>query len=458
MPLVAFWVIYGLTCMIGALLMLGGFHDFNRLYQYFSGTSAAHLTDAQAGVDLLLLFAAPAALWIGYEIGLTCPLPQWAPRLGQRIRSSLADGRVDTPPWFSMLVFYGFAAVAIISIAHSGSLTNVGAWLNYNSWIAAREQAFKNMRFFEFVNIYLLVPVAAAWVVITYRKAGVRGVLLRWLPLLITLGIDVLLFQKKTAIISLMIIMFAWVLAAGPQGRHRVTRRVGMIAFIAITIYIATVVVPVWSKASTASICGISGISCHGTAGVPALAAYTILSPLTRGSAPALYYPVIFPHYHAFYPIKSIFALDILGIGTFPNDNQVVWHFMNPHLPGTTQVPFQFTLFSQGGLQVALIGSLVAGMLLALGWRFVRSGVLPRTWSALAGSMVLLLGVYLGLDSLRNSTLVSYGMVWGVLFIGIALLVVRFGNSGATSSGRIRVPAGQFGARLASRDARAVDG
>ena len=72
--------------------------------------------------------------------------------------------------------------------------------------------------------------------------------------------------------------------------------------------------------------------------------------------------------------------------------------------------------------------------------------------------MVLLLGVYLGLDSLRNSTLVSYGMVWGLLFIGIALLVVRFGNSGATSSGRMRVPAGQFRAWLASRDARAVDG
>jgi hypothetical protein len=427
-PLLVFGITYGLTCLLGAVLMLAGVHDFNVLYRYFSGTPVAHLSDSQALIDLVLLLGAPAALWAGYELGLAARLPSWAPGLGLRVRRDASDGRLDAPSWLPILVFYGFTAVAVISIVHSGSLHSLSAWLNYKSWIAAREQAFQHMRFFQFVNIYILVPLAAAWVVVAYPRPGKLGLLLRWLPLLVTFGIDVLLFQKKTAIVSLLIVMFAWVLAMPPQRRRRVTRGATLTAIATITIYIATVVVPVYSKASNASICGISGITCHGGSGVPAIVAYTVLAPLTRSAAPALYYPLIFPHHHGFYPFRSLFALDILGIGTFPNDNQVVWHFMNPNIAGTTQVPFQFTLYSQGGLATALIGSAMIGLLLALSWRFVRSGTLPRPWSALAGSLALLLAVYLALDSVRNSTLVSYGIGWGVLFIGIAIVAVRFGN------------------------------
>jgi hypothetical protein len=427
--MLAFGIIYVFTCLLGGLVMIVGFHNFDVLYKYFSGTPVARLTGPQRLIDLNLLLSAPALLWVGYELGTRARVPRRAAAIGPRIQRYAGGGRLDTPSWLPPVVFYGLAAIALASIARSGSLRNLSSWLDYSSWIAAREEVFQRMSFFEFVNVYLLVPVAAAWVVITLRRPGVGCLLLRWFPVALTLGIDLLLYQKKTAIISLLIVMFAWVLATGASRGRRAMRGAITTGVLAVIVYLATVVAPVYSKASTASICTVPGIHCDGgSAGIPAIDAYTALAPLTRSSAPALYYPIIFPHHHAYFSVASIFAVDILGIGTFPNDNQVVWHFMNPDIPGTTMVPFQFTLFSQGGLGVALLGSLVIGFLLALAWRFVRSELLPRAWSALLGSMVLLLAVYLALDSLRNSTLVSYGMVWGVLFIGVTAVAVRFVN------------------------------
>src|SRR5439155_24262971 len=46
-------------------------------------------------------------------------------------------------------------------------------------------------------------------------------------------------------------------------------------------------------------------------------------------------------------------------------------------------------------------------------------------WSAMIGSLVILLGVYLAIESPRNSLLVSYGVLWGLLFLGGAALASR---------------------------------
>lgn len=150
-----------------------------------------------------------------------------------------------------------------------------------------------------------------------------------------------------------------------------------------------------------------------------------------RTSAPALYYSVVFPEAHPFY--GPDFGLDIVcskRIGCsglrMPDDNLVVWDYMNPALGGgSVTAPFQFALYSQAGVLGATLGGLLLGALLAAGWRVAQSYRLPPVISDLLSAVVILLALNLALDSPRNSIIVSYGAFWGVAFVLIALFLMR---------------------------------
>jgi hypothetical protein len=404
--------------------MLGGYREFIRLFEYFSGTPVPHLTGRQTTLDLILLIVAPLYVCLGYSLGLKIASDHIPG--ARRFRTMLGHARLDTPQWFPLLAFWVLAIIGIVSILRAGSLHGLSSWFDYQRWVDARALTFRRMKFVEFVNIYLFVPIAAAWVVVTVQRAGIRGAMIRWSPLLVTIGMDVLLFQKKTAVVSFLIVLFAWTLSRLRRGRGKAMRRVVATMLGVSIIYTAAVVAPVYSKSSQ-SVCGISGINCHSVAAqVPTVVVYSVLSPLTRTSAPALYYPIIYPGKHRFY--APDLGLDMVGIGRFPDDNLVVWHYLNPKTPGSTAVPFQFTLYSQGGIIVALVGSLILGVILALAWRFALSPVLPLAWSSLVGAIVMLFAVYVSIDSLRNSTTVSYGVGWGLVFIACAAGLVHVGN------------------------------
>jgi hypothetical protein len=61
---------------------------------------------------------------------------------------------------------------------------------------------------------------------------------------------------------------------------------------------------------------------------------------------------------------------------------------------------------------------------MGLAWRAVTSRILSSAWSSLLAATVCLFGLYLAIDSWRNDTTVSYGALWGVLFIGMAMLLL----------------------------------
>jgi uncharacterized membrane protein len=332
------------------------------------------------------------------------------------------------------------AVLACFSIARSGALAHVSAWLDYPRFIAARVQVFSRLRFFEFVNMYMFLPVSAAWVLISHRRAGLRGALVRWLPLLFTLIVDGLLYQKRPAIISLLIVGGAWLLYHGAveERRRRMIKRAQIVIVAGLVLYFAGVVLPAYSSSSKASVCAeIRGVDCTLIGGVPVLAVYSAMSPLVRTSAPALYYPIVFPSRHPYYGLDV--GQDVLGIGTFPDDNGLIWHYQNPHLAGTSAAPFQFTLYSETGLIGALLQSLLVGVVLALGWRMVRSDSVPREWTSLLGSVELVFCVYLAISSPRAATTVSYGALWGLVFvIGAALFV--YALPGRRRRGRAPAP------------------
>lgn len=154
---------------------------------------------------------------------------------------------------------------------------------------------------------------------------------------------------------------------------------------------------------------------------------YALLAPMTRTSVPAIYYSFVFPHEHPFYGLDI--GQDILGFGAMPDDNKVVWRRMNPDIEdGSVAAPFHFVLYSQVGLPGALVGSFLVGLALGWGWFFVLGRIQTPIISAMAGSLIILLAIYLAIDSVRNSLIVSYGVIWGGLFLFWIWLAGRFGK------------------------------
>jgi hypothetical protein len=433
-PLLVYLAVYVFSCLLGASLILANYRPFINLLEYFSGVKAPHLTAAEIRTNLWLMIAAPAALVAGYLLVV------WL--LDRRIKvddAELARREAPAPVWLPQVVFYVLAAIGIASLAHAGALHRVHSWFDYNSWIHARAANFSKISFAGFVNLYVLVPLGAAWVVLTTRGRSVRVQLVRWLPFAVAMVLSLLLFQKKAAVTTLLVVAFAWLVELLQQ-RVRGARYLLAGSAVALTaLYLAVAVVPVYSNASHA----VSAAK-KSTAPTPpgnpnvtvssarrselqtqlgfhthksAIAVYSLVSPVTRSSAPALYYPVIFPRVHPYFRLDV--GLDIAGYGAMPDDNIVVWRYLNPNLPGGTEmVPYQFVLFSQISTAGAVAASLIVGALLALVWFGSQARLVPRPWNGLLGALILLLAAYLGIDSLRNSLIVSYGVVWGAVFVG----------------------------------------
>ena len=143
---------------------------------------------------------------------------------------------------------------------------------------------------------------------------------------------------------------------------------------------------------------------------------YALLSPLTRTSISPLYYCLIFPALHPYYGLD--YGQDILGIGKMPNDNQVVFSYMSPSINGDMAAPFQFIFYSQVGVWWALLLSLLVGSGMAVIWLWLqRGGVAAARWSIAVRVLVMTFAISIALDSVRNSLLASYGIVWGMCFI-----------------------------------------
>lgn len=422
-PVLAFTVVYTVTCVIGAVLLVTRVDAFTSPFEYFTGTAVPDLSGSEIGLLLILLLACPVFLWIGYALGRNTELTE-VPGVDSAKRTF--SGLQGHPPrWVPYVVFYVLAAAGFASIVRAGSVGDFSSWLDYSRWVDARAQTFRHLGYWEFVNIYLLIPMAAAWVLLTGRRRGITALACRWLPLLLTLIIALLLFQKKTAVVSLLIVLFSWALFTLPYtSPRRIAAAWAAVVLVVVAVYFSAVVVPVLS--SPGRVCeGQGQTRClSGATNTPGVATYALLAPITRTSAPTLYYPRIFPREHAFYGPDV--GQDILGMGGSPDDNLVVWRRMNPGDPsGTTAVPFQFTLYSQIGITGALLGSVLMGALLAFLWRAALHPLLPRVWSSMLGSLTLIFAIYLAIDSLRNSTIVSYGVVWGLTFIVGAAALVR---------------------------------
>ncbi len=479
-PMMTWTVVYVLTCVVGALLIILDYRPFVLMFRYFSGVDLDIPEDgATLAVLYTLLLVAPLLVWGGYSIGWRLSETSGIQESRWKIKSSHS--------WlWAVSTFCVCMVVAIWSLVHGGACGDLRAWLQYDVWVKARWRLFDSLGFFEFVNIYLFLPLSAGWMFMAADTGGGIRKIVAWIAVMAAVVSAVILFQKKSVIVTLILLMVIfglWRLKSGYKFKHpRLIIGIGSIVLAAV--YFLLLVLPVCRqaehqqtqveqleaqaqqleaqaqqleahegqlkvkaeqlkaqaeqlKAQAKQLVALSKEFGGFNNFREALFFYALLAPLTRTSAPAIYYSFVFPHEHPYYGLDL--GQDILGFGTMPDDNKVVWQRMNPNIDGgTVSAPFHFVLYSQVGLWGALIGSFIAGLALGGSWFFVLVKIKQPATSVLAGSLVMLLSVYLAIDSARNSLLVSYGVAWGGLFLcwvwasenfGKVLLNQRFDRS-----------------------------
>ena len=206
-PIITFTLVYATTCLVGALLLMTDFRPYAALFEYFSGFVAPRRPDL-VPLQLSLLLAAPALMWLGYVVATRIRVPRVANAL------TFGDSRGwRGPSWVPHAVFYPLALVAFVSLTGFGSTDQWRAWFDPQATIDARYQAFRAIPFAGFVNIYTLVPLAAAWIVVSDRGSTPRSYVFRWLPVVGALVLLLMLFQKRPALNALILVFAAAIIA-----------------------------------------------------------------------------------------------------------------------------------------------------------------------------------------------------------------------------------------------------
>lgn len=472
LPFLVFILVYFITCYIGAIVLLFGPKEFSQWYLYFSGARLPDLFSNHLITLLGLLHLPPLVMWLGYETALR-----------KRKWSTINSILRDTNSFQILGSFYILSFIfALYVLIKANSFSNLQAWVDYNKWIHARMELFSSISFFGFVNIYSILPLSVAYLVLsTWSYRGKFRVPFFFVFIGTFLASQILIFQKKSLLSNLIFLCLSLYvyLYGGDTPRRNATIGRHLLVFAISTLslymlYTTLVVVPVVRQTSqsyqpsnrVAEANGLPGRakplkapsserSPHGVAeanGLPGTAKeqaaqkprpaisfavepapppanrnkavlfYALMAPLTRTSAPAISYPVVYPREHPYYRLDL--GQDILGFGSMPDDNLIVWNKLWPTTPGgTTMAPYHFVLYAQGGFIVSLVGAFFAGLLLGMWWRTVVAVPRPSITASLLAGLCFLFGIYLALDSARNSIVSSYGLIWPVLtLLGLSII------------------------------------
>lgn len=436
------WVhlfVYVVTCLIAATVFYFDYKPVVVFVEYFSGAIIPkEYTFHEAVVLWALLLGAPFLFTLGFSVAMQVRISAAFPLLRKIV------GRSDhaVPAWMPMLLFVTAAGVGGYDLLRAGAFAKLMVWGDYGAWVEARWALFSTLGYFNFVNLYLILPVSAAWLILSIHGNGWKALAKRLIPLAIVVVLTLLLFQKKALIVSLIIILGAVFLhkgLLGPWARRTTWVLVAATGLLS-TVYFSLVVFPIYSEASkTASqvfvpsevdpkllALGEEINSMVGSSRGAHIFAYAALAPMTRTSLPAMHYPVVFPERHPYYGLD--FGQDILGFGGMPDDNLVIWKHMYPSLPGAAGAPYQFALYSQVGVAWALMLCFIMGVVLGVMWKIILADDISRVWRSLMGSVLILFSIYLAIDSIRGSLLASYGLIWAWLFISLSCFIGRLFN------------------------------
>lgn len=437
LPLLVFGMMYTVSCYLGVMLLLLS-TDFWAWTNYFTGVRLPSLTLGNLVTLLILLYGGPILVWGGYELGCTLSKHHW------KREETETTHREERATKLAMGLYFISVGFAVWSLVRGGAFSRLADWTDYNFYVLSRWHLFSTLTFIEYVNLYTWLPLLSTYLILSKRKWWVIGPLVGVLSLL-----QVSLFVKKALLTSILLICAAWwaYLYLGKAPRKLVQSRVWLYSVLtggsALCVIYGTLTLilvysdfsrpfegrPVEEVEKTEAQSWESFIVTFDREVVPflkgkAVALYTLFSPLTRTSVPAIAYSALFPDRIPFYHIDL--GMDIIEVGRMPDDNLVVFNILWPEQKGgSVQAPFHFVLYSQGGLGVALCGSFLVGILLAVIWLRVVAPERLTIEGSLFASLILVFAWFLSIDSLRNSLLVSYGVLWGALLV-LALRLLKY--------------------------------
>ena len=395
LPWLAFFAIYLPTCYLGAILSL--------LPGDWISIHVPGLTQRDVRVVLILLHVPPALLWMAAEVSFRSLSRRWPRRE--------PGGTLDhEPPLLGWLVFFAALAVAGWSLHRADALSFLGAWSNHATYLAARRHVIARLTFFEFVNLYTVLPLVGAYVVLVQKRRW-------WATVLVASLIGLAqypLAQRRVLLTSALLMgaacyVHAFVGSArirGERGRPLRTVLGGAVALYAFFVILSLQ----WSPLAGAT-----------------------SDLLKRYAVSAIEYAVVFPRILPYYHVDL--GLDILGIGRMPDDSIQVPQVWEPGSTYTVSVPFHFVLYSQGGVLVALAGSVILGAVLGASWAAVLAEPHLMATRSLLGALVILFGAFLAMDSVRNAVTASYGLAWGVLMVAGLHVASRLWPSAAATPG-----------------------
>ena len=202
LPISVYFVVSALLSWTGTLLLLWGPDSFKMAHRYVIRHEPYWLSPELLLLNLILVFCAPAVVVLGYVVAMRKVRIKFESRSRQETHIGPKGVLV---PW-TIVVFAAF-----LSVLRGGGLSNASTWLNGKEWIAARWQLFDTLGFFEFVNIYGFLPIVTTVAVLWAWQLEVsvaRRLILAGLCLPVLL-VDVLIFQKKAFLITLILLAMA---------------------------------------------------------------------------------------------------------------------------------------------------------------------------------------------------------------------------------------------------------
>ncbi len=136
---------------------------------------------------------------------------------------------------------------------------------------------------------------------------------------------------------------------------------------------------------------------------------FYVFSMFNRTSIPAIYYFEYFPEKRDFFGLS---ISDFLPFNEPYNEGKIMWEYLNGEFDGAAIcVPFNFSLYARIGVWGTLLISGLLGIILGSLWGVLYS--LPKSPPKVIFSAIFcMFMLYLALDNVRTSLYASYGMLW----------------------------------------------
>ncbi len=249
MPIIAFLVIYLISDVFGALVLFHQLEPFYSVFVYHSGISLpVILSDDQMLNYWLVALGSPLIMSVTFFAVF---------RMFKKISPDFDPNKRDyDPPFLAVLtLFVILAALGTYSIHRAGGFEALGTWGNYADLVETRWHLYATLSFFEFVNLYQLIPVAAIVALLVGMKYREWARIIGIICAIIGVCVGVVIFQKKIVVTTMILMITALIIYSYLVDPKRIRRIIGFAVVSILTllaVFFVAAVVPTLSGQKSA--------------------------------------------------------------------------------------------------------------------------------------------------------------------------------------------------------------